>query len=30
MSIALDIDLLSKGMLDNWIKNYKDMGYNIV
>ena len=29
-AVALDIGLLSKGMLDNWIKNYKDMGYNIV
>ena len=26
----MDIGLLSKGMLDNWIKNYRDMGYNIV
>ena len=29
-AVALDIGLLSKGMLDNWIKNYRDMGYNIV
>ena len=29
-AVALDIGLLSKGMLDNWIKNYRDIGYNIV
>ena len=29
-AVALDIGLLSKGMLDNWIKNYKENGYNIV
>lgn len=29
-AIALDLGLLSKGMLVNWIKNYKKMGYNIV
>ena len=29
-SVALDLGLLSKGMLVNWIKNYKEMGYNIV
>ena len=29
-AVALDIGLLSNGMLDNWIKIYKDMGYNIV
>ena len=29
-SVALDVGLLSYGMLLNWIKNYKDMGYNIV
>ena len=28
--MALDIGLLSKGMLDNWIKNYKENCYNIV
>lgn len=28
--MALDLGLLSKGMLVNWIKNYKEMGYNIV
>ena len=28
--MALDLGLLSKGMLVNWIKNYKKMGYNIV
>ena len=29
-AVALDIGLLSKGMLNNWIKNYKENGYNIV
>ena len=29
-AFALDIGLLSKSMLNNWIKNYIDMGYNIV
>ena len=29
-SVALDIGLLSKGMLINWIKKYKENGYNIV
>ena len=29
-AVALDIGLLSKSMLNNWIKNYIDMGYNIV
>ena len=29
-TVALDIGLLSKGMLDNWIKNYKENCYNIV
>lgn len=29
-SVAIDEGLLSQGMLQNWIKNYKDMGYNIV
>lgn len=29
-AVALDIGLLSKGMLDNWIKNYKENCYNIV
>ena len=29
-SVALNTGLLSYGMLLNWIKNYKDMGYNIV
>ncbi len=29
-SVALDIGLPSDGMLQNWIKKYKDMGYNIV
>ncbi len=29
-SVAIDEGLLSKGMLVNWIKKYKEMGYNIV
>lgn len=29
-SVAIDEGLLSYGMLQNWIKNYKNMGYNIV
>ena len=29
-AVALDIGLLGKGMLDNWIKNYKENCYNIV
>lgn len=29
-SVSLDIGLLSDGMLFNWIKKYKEMGYNIV
>jgi len=29
-SVAIDEGLLSNGILFNWIKNYKDMGYNIV
>ena len=29
-TVAIDIGLLSDGMLHNWIKNYKEMGYNIV
>ena len=29
-SVALDIGLLSYGMLLNWIKKYKEMGYNVV
>ena len=29
-SVAIDEGLLSKGMLVNWIKNYKEMDYNIV
>lgn len=29
-SVAIDEGLLSQGMLQNWIKNYKDMDYNIV
>ncbi len=29
-AVALDMGLLSKGMLINWIKKYKENGYNIV
>ena len=29
-SVAIDMGLLSRGMLQNWIKKYKEMGYNIV
>ena len=29
-SVAIDIGLLSYGMLQNWIKKYTEMGYNIV
>ena len=29
-AVTLDIGLLGKGMLDNWIKNYKENCYNIV
>lgn len=29
-SVALEIGLPSDGMLRNWIRKYKDMGYNIV
>ena len=29
-TVALDIGLLSKGILDNWISKYKENGYNIV
>ena len=29
-SVAIDEGLLSYGMLQNWIKKYKEMGYNIV
>ena len=29
-SVAVDEGLLSPGMLRNWIKNYKEMDYNIV
>ena len=29
-SVAIDIGLPSNGMLVNWIKKYKEMGYNIV
>ena len=28
--VAIDEGLLSYGMLQNWIKKYKEMGYNIV
>ena len=30
LSVAIDEGLSSPGMLANWIKNYKEMGYNIV
>ena len=29
-SVAIDEGLLSQGMLQNWIKKYKENGYNIV
>jgi len=29
-TVAIDIGLLSDGMLHNWIKEYKENGYNIV
>ena len=29
-SVAIDEGLLSQGILQNWIKKYNDMGYNIV
>ena len=29
-AVAIDIGLLSDGMLHNWIKKYKENGYNIV
>ena len=29
-SVALDEGLTSFGLLSTWVKNYKDMGYNIV
>ena len=29
-SVAIDEGLLSRGMLQKWIKDYKNMGYNIV
>ncbi len=29
-SVAIDEGLLSNGILFNWIKDYKEMGYNIV
>ena len=30
ITVSIDEGLISKGMLNNWIKNYKEMGYNIV
>ena len=30
MSVSIDEGLLSNGILFNWIKDYKEMGYNIV
>ena len=29
-AVALDLGLLSKGMLNNWLKKYRENGYNIV
>ena len=29
-SVAIDEGLLSRGMLQNWLRDYKNMGYNIV
>ena len=29
-SIAIDIGLVSKGILDNWIKKYKENCYNVI
>ncbi len=29
-SVAIDEGLASRGMLQNWLKEYKEMGYNIV
>jgi len=29
-SVSIDEGLLSCGMLNNWIKKYKEMGYNVV
>lgn len=29
-SVAIDVGMSSDGMLVNWIKKYKEMGYNIV
>ena len=30
LSVSIDEGLLSKGMLNNWLKKYKENGYNIV
>ena len=30
LAVAIDIGLFSDGLLHQWIKNYKEMGYNIV
>lgn len=30
LSVAIDERLLSSGMLANWIKKYREMGYNVV
>ena len=30
LSVSIDEGLVAKGMLDNWIKNYKENCYNIV
>ena len=30
ITVSIDEGLIGKGILNNWIKNYKEMGYNIV
>ena len=30
LSVSIDEGLLSKGMLNNWLKKYRENGYNIV
>ena len=30
LTVSIDEGLIAKGMLNNWIKKYKEMGYNIV
>ncbi|WP_435817198.1 hypothetical protein [Lactobacillus hominis] len=29
-AVALDLGLASRGMLSNWIRSYKENGYNVV